>query len=331
MTNSSFVTNSAWKRLANQNPLVEFVDVVLRGYSQVMFQNNALTGLLFFIAIGLGAYFEGMPQVAIGCLLGTVVATITAYVSKLDKESWRVGLFGYNGCLLGVALPAFLDNSIYVWMSIILGSIVSVISTIALMDFLKKWKVAALTAPFVLVSWTILLASYNFLGIEGVSLPAPELPHHYEILKNIPHSDIIADIFRGISEVFLFSSVIVGLIFTLGLAVSSIWAAVFAVVGSLLAYSVALFLKADVVNVQMGLYSFSAVLTAIALGSTFNKPNSFRVAIYAIVGVIFTVFVQGALDIALDPLGIPTLTMPFVLASWLFLVPNNDIMPKHRR
>ena len=31
------------------------------------------------------------------------------------------------------------------------------------------------------------------------------------------------------------------------------------------------------------------------------------------------------------PVGIPTLTMPFVLASWLFLVPNKDVMPAHRQ
>lgn len=102
---------------------------------------------------------------------------------------------------------------------------------------------------------------------------------------------------------------IVGIIFVIGLAVSSIWAAVFAIVGSLLAFIVAILLKGDFVSIHTGLYSFSAVLTAIALGSTFNKP-SYRVLAYAIVGVIFTVFVQGALDIILEPFGIPTLTMP---------------------
>lgn len=83
-------------------------------------------------------------------------------------------------------------------------------------------------------------------------------------------------------------------------------------------------------SIHLGLYSFSAVLTAIALGSTFNNP-SWRVLAYTLIGVIFTVIVQGALDTLLSPLGIPTLTMPFVLASWLFLVPNKEIMPAHRQ
>lgn len=325
------INQNAWNKLASKNMTIQFIDVVLRGCAQVMFQNNALTGLLFFIAIFIGAFLEGMPQVALGCLLGTVVATLTAYISKLDTESLRSGLYGYNGCLVGVALPTFLENTPFVWVTIVLGSIVSVIATISLMDFLKNWKVAALTAPFVLVSWIILLASYNFLGIEGVALPTPALPKQLiEPIGLIPHSDLVADVFRGISEVFLLSSMIVGIIFVIGLAVSSIWAAIFAVFGSLLAFIVATLLKGDFASIHTGLYSFSAVLTAIALGSTFNKP-SYRVVVYAIVGVIFTVFFQGALDIILEPFGIPTLTMPFVLASWLFLVPNQDIMPKHRQ
>jgi urea transporter len=43
---------------------------------------------------------------------------------------------------------------------------------------------------------------------------------------------------------------------------------------------------------------------------------------YAVVGTVFTVIVQGAMNVALTPLAIPTLTAPFVLASWLFLLPR---------
>ncbi|KAB2854331.1 MAG: hypothetical protein F9K43_29875, partial [Bauldia sp.] len=42
------------------------------------------------------------------------------------------------------------------------------------------------------------------------------------------------------------------------------------------------------------------------------KPGV-RVAVYALVGTVFTVVVQGAMNVALTPFGIPTLTAPFVL------------------
>ena len=322
---------SKWSKVASGNVVLEFIDVTLRGCAQVMFQNNPLTGLLFFAAIFVGAYGEGNPAVAFGSVLGTAVATFTGRKLK-DQKSWKAGLYGYNGCLVGAALPTFLDVTPILWLCIILGSVVSVIVTICIADILKTWKVAALTAPFVLVTWTMLLASYAFGGLNTSALPVPNLPHDLVALN----SDLFDGIhlfngtFFGISEVFLFSSVIGSLLLLAWLAVSSLWAAVFALGGSVLAIVTATVLQAEHASVNNGLYAFSAVLTAIALGSTFNKP-SWRVLIYTLIGVIFTVFVQGALNTVLAPVGIPTLTMPFVLASWLFLVPNKDVMPAHRQ
>ena len=37
---------------------------------------------------------------------------------------------------------------------------------------------------------------------------------------------------------------------------------------------------------------------------------------------MFTVVAQAALNVALTPLAIPALTAPFVLVSWLFLLPK---------
>ena len=321
-----------WHKLVQQNIFIEFIDVTLRGCGQVMFQNNPLTGLLFFIAIFLGAYFEGMPHAGFACLLGTLVATLTAYCYKLDKDSLQAGLFGYNGCLVGIGLATFLTPSFYLWIVVIFGSIVSVITTKALANFLKSCGVAALTAPFVLVTWTILLAGYAFFGIKGIGFPHPTTPDQFTTAtaQYLPQvSVIIPDVFRGVSEVFLLSSMSVGIIFIIGLAVNSVSAAIYALLGSLISIIAAYFLQANLQTVNVGLYSFSAVLTAIALGSTFNKP-SIRVTIYTILGVIFTVFVQGALDTALAPIGIPTLTMPFVLATWMFLVANQDFIVNNR-
>jgi urea transporter len=48
------------------------------------------------------------------------------------------------------------------------------------------------------------------------------------------------------------------------------------------------------------------------------------------VGTVFTVIVQGAMNVALAPFGIPTLTAPFVLVSWLFLLPRQHFEPVAR-
>ena len=131
---------------------------------------------------------------------------------------------------------------------------------------------------------------------------------------------------RGVSQVFLIGDPITGAIFILALAVSSVWAAGFAVVGTVVAFVVAAALGATTGDITAGLFGFSAVLTAIALGSVFFHPG-LRVTLFALLGIVFTVVAQGALDIVMSPMGIPTLTFPFVVVTWLFLLPQENMAP----
>lgn len=297
-----------------------------------MFQNNPLCGLLFFVAICWGAYAEGRPQVAVGAVLATMIATITGQVLHLDRKAVGSGLCGYNGTLLGVALPTFLLPTPAMWACLVLGAIVSTISMLTISRMLKTWKIAALTAPFVFTTWFILLATYSFSGIDSAGLPVPAMPHRLSVnaMGHMSATGLGLGTLNGIAQVFLLPSVVSGVLILVGLLISSRGAAVFALLGSLLSVATANLLGADAVAVHAGLYAFSGVLTAVALGDVFNRP-SWRALSYAVIGVLFTVVTQGALNTLLVPLGIPTLTMPFVLASWLFLVPNEELMPSHRR
>lgn len=85
-------------------------------------------------------------------------------------------------------------------------------------------------------------------------------------------------------------------------------------------------LGATASDITSGLFGFSAVLTAIALGSVFYTPG-WRVLGYAVLGTIFTIIVQGAMDTFLAPVGIPTFTAPFVFVTWLFLLPHETLVP----
>ena len=128
-------------------------------------------------------------------------------------------------------------------------------------------------------------------------------------------------ILKSITQVFLKGSVLAALLLLVGLAVNSLAAAAFALGGAIVAVVTAHLLGAESDLITGGLMGFSPVLTAIALGTIFYKPGA-RVVVYALVGTVFTVVVQGAMNVALTPFGIPTLTAPFVLASWLFLLPR---------
>ena len=79
-------------------------------------------------------------------------------------------------------------------------------------------------------------------------------------------------------------------------------------------------LKASGSDISDGLYGYSPVLTAIALATVFYKPN-FRSALWAVLGILVTVFIQAGMYMLMAPVGIATLTGPFCIATWLFLLP----------
>jgi urea transporter len=312
-----------WERLCTSSGILRFVDINLRGVAQVMFQNHPLTGTLFLAAIGWGSYAAGVPQVAIAGLLAVVVATLTAQWLRVDEASLASGLYGYNGVLVGLALATFLAPGALLWVYVVLGAAVSVIAMLGIANAVKPWGVAALTFPFVLITWLLLLATYGFSGLTGTALPSGNVVTPFQPYEASPLAliDLVEGVFQSISQVFLKASGVAALLLLAGLAVSSLAAAAFALAGAILAVATAHVLGAESQLITGGLLGFSPVLTAIALGTEFYRP-SLRVATYTALGTVFTVIVQSALNVALTPLAIPALTAPFVLVSWLFLLPR---------
>ena len=164
-----------WNALASQNPVVHFIDVCLRGAGQVMFQNNPLTGLFFLVGIFWGAYSAHMISVGIGAVLGTIMGTLTAYALRAPRENINMGLHGYNGILVGCALPTFFAATPLLWGYIVAGSIFSTVLMMAVSSMLRTWKVSAMTGPFVITTWFLMLAAYNFGNIQIISLPHPAI------------------------------------------------------------------------------------------------------------------------------------------------------------
>lgn len=321
--------SESWKSTTDSNAAIRFIDVNLRGSGQVMFQNNPLTGLLFLVGIGWGAYVAHMPAVAIGAVLGLLVSTITAYLLHVDNDSLRSGLMGYNGILVGAALPTFLTVDLLLWIYIVIGAAVSTVAFLAVANVFKTWGVAALTFPFVLVTWFLVLAAYAFNSVPIASMGPPAIPQDIAATAAaIPAGTRfwVDGFLKGLAQVFLIGNGVTGVIFLIALAASSIWAALFAMLGAAVAVLVAVVFGADSASIQAGLFGFSPVLTAIALGCTFYKP-SWPVFLYALLGIIFTVFVQAAMDVALTPVGIPTFTAPFIFATWIFLLPKEKLAP----
>ena len=123
---------------------------------------------------------------------------------------------------------------------------------------------------------------------------------------------------KGIGEVMFADSVIVGILFLVGIAITSLRGALMAFLGAVVGVAIPICLGADKTLIEMGLYAFNPVLTMMAVGWVFLKPST-GTAILALLAGILTVICQAGLANFLAPIGLPTLTFPFVLVMWMFL------------
>ncbi|MDE7304723.1 MAG: urea transporter [Alistipes sp.] len=293
---------------------------MLRGAGQVMFQPSAWTGLLFLIGIFWGSYAGHAGIVAWGALVGTAVSTLTGRLLRLPADDGAQGLWGFNGILVGCAFPTFLGNTFWMWLALILCAALTTWVRTGFNNVMAPWKVNSLTFPFVFCTWIFLLAARAMHGMPPEHLSDPTLPTFFSSAENLRFGHLLGYWLKGIAQVFLIDSWVTGLFFLAGLLVSNARAALWAAIGSAAALVVALLFKVSGSDLAHGLYGFSPVLTAIALGTVFYKPG-LRSGVWALAGIVVTVFVQAGMDIMLAPLGIPTLTAPFCVTTWLFLLP----------
>lgn len=297
---------------------------LLRGCGQVMFQRSAWTGLIFLIGIFWGACSSGAPQVAWGALLGLIASTFAGWIIGEHLTDGEDGLWGFNGILVGCAFPTFLSPAPLMWISLVCCAMLTTWMRRGFNNVTARFKINSLTFPFVFLTWIFLLSARVLTGTPLADMDSPALVVHIGGAIDWSIGSFILYWLKGISQVFLINNAFTGVIFLIGLAVCDKWAAIYAAGSSALALFVAVVFSADPADVTAGLFGFSPVLTGIALGTTFYKVT-WRSGLWAAAGVIATVFIQAGMDTLLIPWGIPTLTGPFCIATWLFLLPLYDL------
>ena len=295
------------------HPVPAFGDAVLRGIGQVMLQNNSYSGLLFLAALFYNSVLMGLAVV-----VGTAVSTATALLLGLDREQLRAGWFGFNGALVAIALLYFFESDARLWLSVLCASAATTVLMAALLRMLATWRLPALSAPFVFTMLCCVLASARWGALQATpQLPAPGQGVSTQGVVSL--GTVAEGVFNGVAQVFFQGNVVAGVVFTLGLLVSSRVAAVSAVLGSLAGLLVGWGMGASEPDLRAGVYGFNAALTAIVLCDLVLVPNA-AAAAYALLAALATAAVYAAVAAAFQPWGLPALTLPFVLVTWVFVL-----------
>lgn len=295
--------------------LLGFIDTMLRGIAQVMLQGNSYTGALFVTGI-----FFNSALLGLGVLAGTAVSTATAMLLGVERASVRAGLYGFNGALVAIALLYFLEPTPLAWGYVVLAAASTTVLMAALQRLLATWQLPALTAPFVLTTLLFVLATARFGHLHATHvLPTAGLPVQATVEGVVTFATLWQGVLAGIAQVFFQSSLLTGAFFVAGLAVASRRACIVAVLGSLAGALVAWGMGAAEPGIRAGAFGFNPVLTAIALQGGAWALNATSTACTGL-AVVVTAIVFAALSAALAPIGMPALTAPFVLVTWLFLL-----------
>lgn len=313
---------SCWGRGCASNTVLRLADACLRGAGQVVFQDHPLAGLAFLAAIAWAAWQAALPALLAGALLGLLASTAAALVLRADEAALRRGLHGFNGLLVGVALPVFLAPTPAMALLLVLGAAASTPLMQAITRLMQRLGLPALTAPFLATTWALLLvaqalglpaapaaASAGTAGLDA-ALPGGELPARvWPLLRGL----LVAP-----AQVFLLDDPVSGLLVLLGLALASRRALGWALLGATLASATAWAAGLDAAGLGRGVYGFSAVLTAVALGDA-APAASRRQRLAVLPAIVLTVLAQAALNAVFGGVALPALTAPFVLVTWLFL------------
>ncbi|MES2650682.1 MAG: urea transporter [Bacteroidota bacterium] len=268
------------------------IETLLKGVGQIMLQNNAWTGLFFLAGI-----FYGSIAMGVAAILSVTIGTYTAKLFKYDEAEINAGIYGFSATLVGVALTCLFDPTLIIWLCIVIGSVLATV----LQHFFSIKKITAFTFPFIVVTWVFLFVFHQFPSLAEAQVPIAD-----NALNNW-----FAAMTLSFGQVIFQGSYLPGLLFFCGVFINHPIAAIYGEVAAALCSLVAYQLGQPINDIYLGLLGYNGVLCAITFSG--KKISDF---ILAFISVILSVLIT----IQMRNMGLPVLTFPFVLATWLTLL-----------
>jgi urea transporter len=217
----------------------------LRGFSQCAFQANEISALFFIAGATVFNWRMGASYV-----VSVVIATVAARLLGGSPALLGLGLYGFNSGLMGLALANFFvpDAALWAWVPVM--AVIVAGATVVM----SRWlRIPFLAAPFIGVFW-ILWPLADAMGLQKIDLGAfPDAP-----------VAPVAAILAALGSTLFASAAPSGVLFLGGVLVSNWRHAVVALIGAMLAASLAAHVGAQGTAINSGFIGFNAVLASMA-------------------------------------------------------------------
>lgn len=287
-----------------------FFAASVKGIAQVVFIENIAASLLILAAI----FIHSIPLgfITIG---SAVIGTLLAFIGGGDRKLLNSGFLGFNSILAGLAIFLNLEGP-YNWIFALVGAGIAAFVTAALMHIVKPFDMPILTFPYILLTWFIISASFRLNYTHpGVGIVPQNLTN---LTLQLGGTLSWHGLLNGIGQIFFVDSWFPALLFLLAIFIANKEYGIYTIIGSVIGWLFAIFIEREITLVNLGLYNYNAVLTMIAVASVFkeNRKNAWITGIFA---ALLSIQITASLNTFLAQYGLPVLTMPFVLATWLVL------------
>jgi len=290
-----------------------------RHYAAVLFCDSPALGLLLL------AITFTIPNIGSAGLIAVLSAYIFArrynfsippkdrhykYTQRDEKQIQEP--FVYNSLLLGLSLGSIYQLNLRLVSLIVIGAVFTVMLTQLLGNTL--WRIGhlpVLSLPFVIMTWFFWLACMSIPGLQTFVSAWPD---------NTLSIPWLNGMFKTLGLFFFIPNPLAGLLMMLGIAWTSRYLALLALVGYVTGYWLLLLVMG---HAELSPYiGFNFMLVAIAIGGIFSVPSkeSFYLAMF---GSALSAIIAVAIGRILSFYGLPVLTMPFVLTSLIMLAGLN--------
>ena len=313
-----------WKKAADKNEALGFIDSLLSGYGQIAFNDNPFSGLLF-----LAGCFVGSVQNGFSSLICALTAAIVAYLLKVPKISLRLGLYTFNAALAGMGLGLFIFPGQNVTPGLVLfsvaGGVMCVFLTAAFSALLSKWEVPSLALPYCVVLFILVPASLIAAGAEPSTSVIPYLNEMAAGQTQAWTAEALGTAFmNNFSEVLWQANPLSGAFFLAGVLIASRVDFLMVILGSATATGFAILLGLPQDSTMIGIYGYNAVLLLLVLfgrGYAMSIRNLIFSLGMGLISVLFTMWL-GAI---FAPLGAPAAAFPYVILAILALLGKNAL------
>ncbi|XP_068931500.1 urea transporter 1 isoform X3 [Petaurus breviceps papuanus] len=301
--------------LKDKPVILQFLDWILRGISQVVFINNPISGIIIII----GLLIQSPWLTLTGCL-GNIVSTLTALLLSQDRSAIAAGLHGYNATLVGILMAYFCSKGSYYWWLLFPVTVMSMscpIFSSALGSVLCRWDLPVLTLPFnmAITMYSAATGPYDpFFPTTAATVSVPNVTWSQinvpELLKAIP---------VGIGQIYGCDNPWTGGLFLVAIFLSSPIMGLHAAIGSTVGIIAGMTLSVSFENIYAGLWGYNSSLACIAIGGFF-MALTWQTHLLSLACALFTAYLAIALTNIMAVFGLSPCTWPFCLATLIFLL-----------